>query len=226
MDLLKLGEISLAPENHAQTPHRATIVQLDRAISHNSTPAPKKDRDPENSTVGGSEIRPMNYTWTLWIVSLSISNCQGILSWISVIPSYKWRYSMILHLEVISEVILRWKWYTFVILCLRFKQVFMCWTIISLIFRFGTQQPFFIKSVLQWRFHSERKTWEKTAIAICTPVFIREKRLITIMSSPGGAVKNLPFLSTQSKHGKTSQKVSLWQMSTHNIKPSDVSKFE
>lgn len=30
----------------------------------------------------------------------------------------------------------------FCYLLLRFKQVFMCWTIISLIFRFGTQQPF------------------------------------------------------------------------------------
>ena len=86
MDLLKLGEFSSTPENHSQTPLRATIVQLDRAISRNSTPAPQKDRDPENSTVGGSEIRPIKYTWTLWIVSHSISNCQGILSWISMIP--------------------------------------------------------------------------------------------------------------------------------------------
>jgi len=62
MDLLKLGEFSSTPENHSQTPLRATIVQLDRAISRNSTPAPQKDRDPENSTVGGSEIRPIKYT--------------------------------------------------------------------------------------------------------------------------------------------------------------------
>ena len=113
---------------------------------------------------------------------------------------------MILNMEVVSEVILQWKWY---VQSYKFKQVFICLTIISLIFRFIAQEVFFIKgSAMTFPFGEENIG--KTAIAICTPC-----------QAPRALFKTFHFGYTKQTREK-SQKVSLWQMSKNNIKPSDV----